>query len=117
MPRIKLSFISGANERVAALLDGTVEPEGAQLLVTHSDPSETFWRQLKFQEFEISEMSLSSYLIAKSRGFDMIALPVFPARRFMHAQLSYHVDSGVKQAGDLTGKRIGVGEYQQTAAL
>ena len=117
MPRIKLSFISGANERVAALLDGTVEPEGAQLLVTHSDPSETFWRQLKFQEFEISEMSLSSYLIAKSRGFDMIALPVFPARRFMHAQLSYHVDSGVKRPIDLTGKRIGVGEYQQTAAL
>jgi 4,5-dihydroxyphthalate decarboxylase len=117
MSRIKLSFISGANERVAALLDGTVEPEGAQLLVTLSDPSETFWRQLKFQEFEISEMSLSSYLIAKSHGFDMIALPVFPARRFMHAQLSYHVDSGVKRPIDLIGKRIGVGEYQQTAAL
>jgi 4,5-dihydroxyphthalate decarboxylase len=117
MPRIKLSFISGANERVEPLLDGTVQPEGVELLVTLSDPSETFWRQLKFQEFEISEMSLSSYLIAKSRGFDMIALPVFPARRFMHAQLSYHVDSGVKRPIDLTGKRIGVGEYQQTAAL
>ena len=117
MPRIKLSFISGVNERVAPLLDGTVQPEGVELLVTRSDPSETFWRQLKFQEFEISEMSLSSYLIAKSRGFDMIALPVFPSRRFMHTQLSYHVDSGVKQPGDLAGKRIGVGEYQQTAAL
>jgi 4,5-dihydroxyphthalate decarboxylase len=117
MPRIKLSFISGSNERVEPLLDGTVEPEGVELLVTLSDPSETFWRQLKFQEFEISEMSLSSYLIAKSRGFDMIAIPVFPSRRFMHAQLSYNVDSGVKQPGDLVGKRIGVGEYQQTAAL
>lgn len=117
MPRIKLSFISGVNERVAPLLDGAVRPEGVDLLVTRSDPSETFWRQLKFKEFEISEMSLSSYLIAKSRGFDMIALPVFPSRRFMHTQLSYHVDSGVRQPGDLAGKRIGVGEYQQTAAL
>ena len=117
MPRIELSFISAVNERVAPLLDGTVRPEGVDLIVTLSDPSETFWRQLKFQEFEIAEMSLSSYLIAKSQGFDMIALPVFPSRRFMHAQLSIHVDSGVKQPGDLTGKRIGVGEYQQTAAL
>src|SRR5258706_6643015 len=117
MPRVKLSFISGVNERVAPLLDGTVQPEGVELLVTRADPSETFWRQLKFGEFELSEMSLSSYLIARSRGFDMIALPVFPSRRFMHTQLSYHVDSGVRQPGDLAGKRIGVGEYQQTAAL
>jgi 4,5-dihydroxyphthalate decarboxylase len=117
MGKIKLSFISGVNERVQPLLDGTVEPEGVELIPTYSDPSETFWRQLKFQEFEISEMSLSSYLIAKSQGMDMIAIPAFPARRFMHAQLSYHVDAGIKQPGDLVGKRIGVGEYQQTASL
>jgi 4,5-dihydroxyphthalate decarboxylase len=117
MGKIKLSFISGTNERVKPLLDGTVEPEGVELIPTYSDPSETFWRQLKFQEFEISEMSLSSYLIAKSQGMDMIAIPAFPARRFMHAQLSYHVDAGIKQPGDLVGKRIGVGEYQQTASL
>ena len=117
MPKIQLSFISGVNERVKPLMDGAVEPEGVELIPTTSDPSETFWRQLKFQEFEISEMSLSSYLIAKSRGMDMIAIPVFPARRFMHAQLSYHVDSGIRQPGDLVGKRIGVGEYQQTASL
>jgi 4,5-dihydroxyphthalate decarboxylase len=48
---------------------------------------------------------------------DMIALPVFPSRRFMHSQLSYHVDSGIKEPGDIVGKRIGVGEYQQTASL
>ena len=117
MAKIKLSFISGSNERVQPLLDGTVEPEGVELVPTYSDPSETFWRQLKFQEFEISEMSLSSYLIAKSQGMDMIAIPAFPARRFMHAQLSYHGDAGIKQPGDLVGKRIGVGEYQQTASL
>lgn len=117
MAKLRLSFITGENERVKALIDGIIEPEGVELVPTLSDPSETFWRQLNFQEFEISEMSISSYLIAKSRGMDMIAIPVFPARRFMHAQLSYHVDSGVKEAKDLAGKRIGVGEYQQTASL
>jgi 4,5-dihydroxyphthalate decarboxylase len=117
MARLTLSFISGVNERVKPLMDGSIQPEGIELIPTYSDPSETFWRQLKFQEFEISEMSLSSYLIAKSRGMDMIAIPAFPARRFMHTQLSYHVDSGIQQPADLVGKRIGVGEYQQTAAL
>jgi 4,5-dihydroxyphthalate decarboxylase len=62
-------------------------------------------------------MSMSSYLIARERGFDMIALPVFPSRRLFHTELSYNTDSGIKQPGDLAGKRIGVGEYQQTAAL
>jgi 4,5-dihydroxyphthalate decarboxylase len=117
MARLRLSFISGVNERVKPLMDGTIQPEGIELIPTTSDPSETFWRQLKFQEFEISEMSLSSYLIAKSRGMDMTGIPVFPSRRFMHTQLSCHADSGIQQPSDLVGKRIGVGEYQQTASL
>lgn len=117
MAKLKLSFISGVNERVKPLIDGTVPIEGLELIHTNSDPSETFWRQLKFQEFEISEMSMSSYLIAKSQGMDMIAIPAFPARRFMHTQLSYHIDSGIKEAGDIVGKKLGVGEYQQTASL
>ncbi len=116
MSKLPLSCISGSNERVEPLFDGSVAVEGVELIATRSDPSETFWRQLTFQEFEIAEMSLSSYLIARSRGMDMIAIPVFPSRRFMHMELSYHVDSGIKAAGDLAGKRVGVGEYQQTAS-
>jgi 4,5-dihydroxyphthalate decarboxylase len=117
MAKVTLSFISAKNERVEPLLTGAVSCEGVELIPTYSDPSETFWRQLNFEEFEIAEMSLSSYLIAKSHGMDMIGIPVFPSRRFMHAQLSFHVDSGVKSPSDLSGKRIGVGEYQQTASL
>jgi 4,5-dihydroxyphthalate decarboxylase len=117
MSKLTLGFVTGKNERVEPLFDGRVSVEGVELVGTHSDPSETFWRQLNFQEFEVAEMSLSSYLIARSRGIDMIAIPVFPSRRFMHMELFYHVDSGIKQPGDLVGKRIGVGEYQQTAAL
>ena len=117
MARLSLSFVTGVNERVSPLVEGIVQPEGAELIPTLSDPSETFWRQLNFEEFEISEMSLSSYLIARSRGMDMMAIPVFPSRRFMHTQLSFHADSGIAAPEDITGKRIGVGEYQQTAAL
>jgi 4,5-dihydroxyphthalate decarboxylase len=117
MSRLTLGFVSSMNERVAPLFDGRVTVEGLELITTYSDPSETFWRQLNFQEFEIAEMSLSSYLIAKSQGMDMIAIPAFPGRRFMHAQLSYHVDSGIKGPEDIAGKRLAVGEYQQTASL
>jgi 4,5-dihydroxyphthalate decarboxylase len=117
MAKLSLSFVSNFNERVEPLMNGTIEANGIEIIPTYSHPSETFWRQLKFQEFEVAEMSMSSYLIARSRNVDMIALPIFPSRRFFHAELSYHVDSGVKQPGDLVGKRIGVGEYQQTAAL
>jgi 4,5-dihydroxyphthalate decarboxylase len=117
MAKLTLSFISAFNERVDPLMNGAVKAEGIEIIPTYSHPSETFWRQLKFQEFEVGEMSMSSYLIARSRGFDMIALPVFPSRRLFHTELAYHIDSGIKEPGDLLGKRIGVGEYQQTAAL
>jgi 4,5-dihydroxyphthalate decarboxylase len=117
MATLTLSFISNYNERVDPLMNGTVKVDGVEIIPTYSHPSETFWRQLKFHEFEVAEMSMSSYLIARARGADMIALPVFPSRRFFHAEQSYHVDSGIEDATDLNGKRIGVGEYQQTAAL
>ncbi|MCH7607316.1 MAG: hypothetical protein IIC94_01930 [Chloroflexi bacterium] len=117
MEKLQLSFISASNERVAPLLQGEIDVEGVDLVWTNSDPSETFWRQLKFAEFEVFEMSFSSLLIAKANGSDMVAIPVFPSRRFMHATLSVNVDAGVEKPNDLSGKRIGVGEYQQTASL
>jgi 4,5-dihydroxyphthalate decarboxylase len=117
MSKLSLGFISAFNERVEPLMNGTIEANGTELIPTYSHPAETFWRQLKFHEFEVSEMSMSSYLIARSQGADMIALPVFPSRRLFQTELSYHVDSGIKQPGDLVGKRLGVAEYQQTAAL
>ena len=117
MKKLQLSLISYRYERIAALLDGVVPVEGVDLVWTRSDPSETFWRQLRFGEFEVAEMSMSSLLIAKSRGHDMVAIPVFPSRRFMHLALYVHRDSRIEHAGELAGKRIGVGEYQQTAAL
>jgi 4,5-dihydroxyphthalate decarboxylase len=117
MGKLTLAFISAFNERVEPLMNGTVQAEGIELIPTYSHPAETFWRQLKFGEFEVAEMSMSSYLIARSQGADMIALPVFPSRRLFHTELSYHADSGIAKPEDLAGKRLGVAEYQQTAAL
>ena len=117
MTKLRLSFAVERSERTLPLIDGTIRPEGIELVPIVADPSEIFWRQLKFNEFDISALSFSSYMIAKSQGSKLIAIPVFPARRFMHTQLFTHTDSGVKTPGDLIGKRIGVGEYQQTAAL
>src|SRR5205809_3738651 len=117
MPKLTLAFISAFNERVEPLMDGTIQPEGIELIPTYSHPAETFWRQLKFHEFEVAEMSMSSFLIARSQGADMMPLPLFPTRRLFQTELSIHVDSGIKEPGDLVGKRLGVAEYQQTAAL
>ncbi|HWH80086.1 MAG TPA: ABC transporter substrate-binding protein [Candidatus Binatus sp.] len=117
MSKLTLSFISAFNERVEPLMSGTVKAEGIELIPTYSHPAETFWRQLKFGEFEVAEMSMSSFLIAKAQGADMIALPTFPSRRLFQTELSYHVDSGINKPEDLAGKRLGVAEYQQTAAL
>jgi 4,5-dihydroxyphthalate decarboxylase len=115
--KIQISFVTNRHDPIRPILDGEVEVEGAELIPTISDPSETFWRQLKFQEFELCEMSLSSYLIARDQGSDMAYLPIFPSRQLFWTGQSYHVDSGIKSAEDLVGKRIGVGEYQQTASL
>jgi 4,5-dihydroxyphthalate decarboxylase len=117
MANLNLGFISAFNERVEPLMDGSVQVDGVDLIPTYSHPAETFWRQLKFGEFEIAEMSLSSYLIARAQGANMIALPVFPSRRLFQTELSYHADSGITGPEDLAGKRLGVAEYQQTAAL
>ena len=117
MTKLTLGFISAFNERVEPLMNGTIKAEGIELIPTYSHPAETFWRQLKFGEFEVAEMSMSSFLIARSQGADMIALPAFPSRRLFQTELSYHVDSGITKPEDLAGKRLGVAEYQQTAAL
>ncbi len=116
-PKLRLSFMSSSSDRVAPLIDGRVQPEGIELIHTFGGMSEGAWRHLNFHEFEFHELSISSYLISKEQGADWIAIPVFPHRSFMHMGLHYNTDSGIEKPSDVVGKRIGVGEYQQTAAL
>jgi 4,5-dihydroxyphthalate decarboxylase len=117
MKRLTLSFATRINERVRPLVDGAVRPDGIELVPTISHPGETFWRQLRFGDFDVSEMSLSSLLVARSRGSDLVAIPAFPSRRFFHIELDGRRDAGIDGPADLAGKRVGVPEYQQTAAL
>jgi 4,5-dihydroxyphthalate decarboxylase len=118
MAALQLSLIMGANDRSRPVLNGTVKADGIELVTTTAHPSEIFWRQLHFQEFDVSEMSLSSLLMTIAHGNrDWIGLPIFTARRFFHTWAWVRTDRGIQQPQDLKGKRVGVPEYQQTAAL
>jgi 4,5-dihydroxyphthalate decarboxylase len=118
MGQLQLSLIMGSNDRSRPVLDGSVNPDGIDLTCTVAHPSEIFWRQLKFQEFDVSEMSLSSLLMAVASGnTDWVGIPVFTSRRFFHTGIWARTDSGIARPEDLKGKRVGVPEYQQTAAL
>ncbi len=117
MPDIQMSIIGSPGEVVAPLFDGEIKPEGIQLIPTRADGSTGYWRQFTFNEFDVSSLSVASYIIAKTKGYDAIALPVFSSRRFMHTETSYHEDSGIREPADLKGKRFGVPEYQMTASI
>jgi 4,5-dihydroxyphthalate decarboxylase len=116
--RIALSIALSDNPLTQPLLDGSVSPQAVELLPTCVHPSEMFWRQLRYGDFDVSEMSLSSLMIAADRGDDRwIALPVFTMRRFFHTGVIVRRGCGIEQPADLAGKRVGVPEYQQTSAI
>ena len=118
MGALQLSLIMSANDRSRPVLDGSIRPDGIDLTCTTAHPSEIFWRQLHFQEFDVSEMSLSSLLMAVAHGNrDWVGLPIFTSRRFFHTGVWVRQASGIETPQDLKGKRVGVPEYQQTAAL
>ena len=118
MARLALSVALSDNPNTRPLIDGAVAPEGISLTTTVIHPSEMFWRQLRFAEFDVSEMSMSSLLISTARGpTPWVALPVFTTREFFHTRILVRADAGISSPADLKGKRVGVPEYQQTAAI
>ena len=118
MAKLKLTLACGNYDRTRALIEGSVQPEGIDLNYLPLGPGEIFWRMLNNEEFDASEMSLSTYTILRSQGDErFIALPVFPSRIFRHSCIYVHSTAGVQRPRDLKGKRIGVGDYQMTAAV
>ncbi len=116
--RLNLSLATSSNLRTRAILEGRIKPDGIDFTPTMLHPSEMFWRQLKFAEFDVSEMSFSSLMIATARGDDRyVGLPIFTTRHFFQVWMWKRRSAGVETPGDLKGKRVGVPEYQQTAAL
>ena len=106
-------------EHTRALVEGTVPVEGVDLkVVTISPPSQIFLRMLNQEEFDVSEMSLSNYLIALGReDRRFVAIPVFPSRVFRHSYIWINTNSGIQEPKDLIGKRVGIADYSMTALL
>lgn len=104
-------------DRTEALRDGRVRPEGIDLTYLSLPVEETFFRMLRYQEFDAAEMSLSSYLIALSGAAPFIALPVFPSRMFRHNSIYVNAGAGISEPAGLAGRLVGVPEYEVTAAV
>jgi 4,5-dihydroxyphthalate decarboxylase len=116
--KLQLSLAITSNPRTWPILQGAVQPDGIELVPTILHPSEMFWRQLRFADFDLSEMSVSSLMMARAGGDERwVGLPVFTTRKFFHTEILVRRDAGIDKPADLKGRRVGVPEYQQTAAL
>src|ERR671937_1729940 len=114
---VPVTLACGAYDRTLPLALGNVRPQGIDLTYLPMEPEEVFWRMTRHAEFDAAEMSLSSYMLRRSRGDDaLLAIPVFTSRQFRHSCLWVRADAGIAAPADLKGKRMGVPEYQMTAA-
>jgi len=115
---LPLTFACPAYDRILPLAHGEIVPQGIRLNYLDLEVEEIFWRQLRNQEFDISESSLSSYVMLRSRGDErFVAIPVFTSRFFRHACVFINTQKGIKEPGDLKGKIVGLPEYQITAVV
>ncbi|MEC8199155.1 MAG: PhnD/SsuA/transferrin family substrate-binding protein [Pseudomonadota bacterium] len=118
MSRLTLSLSCVDYDRTRAIFEGKVRVAGCDIVPTAMSPEEAFHRAFKFQEFDISELSMSSYMnqVAKD-GSPYVGIPAFLSRMFRHSSIYIRTDSGIDKPEDLKGKVVGVPEYQMTAAL
>ena len=116
--KLPLTLACWNYDRTRALADGSVQPDGIALNYLDLPVEETFFRMLRYREFDVAEMSLSSYCVSLARDpRPFIAIPVFPSRFFRHSCIFVSSKSGIREPKDLIGKRIGTPEYQMTAAV
>jgi len=118
MSRLRLSLGCWNYDRTRGLLEGRIQPDGIDLTYLNMPVEETFFRMLRHQEFDVAEMSLSSYTVSlfkEKKNF--IAIPVFPSRFFRHSCIYVNAKSGIREPRDLIGKKIGNPEYQMTAPV
>ena len=123
MAKPKLTLALSHYDRHVPFFDGSVQAEGVDLNVLivgqsdrQRDGEDRHERMLQKGEFDVAELSLSSYLMAKSRGMPFTAIPVFPRRLFSLAQMWVNVDAGINVPQDLIGKKVGLHSFQNTLA-
>ncbi|MBI4490034.1 MAG: ABC transporter substrate-binding protein [Deltaproteobacteria bacterium] len=124
MAELKLTIALSHYDRHIPFFDGTVVPEGIDLTVLEVGQSsplrhgvDRHERMLQKGKFDICELSLSSYLRAKSRGMPFTAIPVFPRRLFSQSQMWVNVSAGIKSPKDLIGRRVGLSTFQTTLSV
>jgi 4,5-dihydroxyphthalate decarboxylase len=118
MANLQLTLAIGEYDHVRDVLDGTVPVAGVDLTVLRLPVEEIFYRSTFFREFDVSEMSFAKVIALASfddRGF--VPLPVFPSRVFRQSSIYVRTDSPLTRLEELAGKRIGVPEWAQTAAV
>jgi 4,5-dihydroxyphthalate decarboxylase len=120
----KLTMALSHYDRHIPFFDGSVQAEGVDLEVLEVGQSsplkhgqDRHERMLQKAEFDICELSLSSYLMAKSRGMSFTAIPIFPRRLFSLSQMWVNADAGIKSPQDLIGKKVGLSTFQTTLSV
>lgn len=118
MSKLPLSLACWDYDRTRAIRDGSVRVEGVDLNFIPLRVEETFWRMLRHHEFDVAEMSLSSYVMTLCQDEPpFIAIPIFPSKFFRHGNIYVNLDSGIKIPADLIGKKVGTAEFQMTAGV
>ena len=114
----RLTLACGDYEIVRPLLTGKVEVDGVDLtILTAMDSATRHWRFLNNGEFDVAEVSASSYLAARDNDLPFRAIPVFLHRRFRHGFMFINTGKGIKKPADLKGRKIGVKTMMTTAVL
>jgi 4,5-dihydroxyphthalate decarboxylase len=117
-PRLQLTLACGDYDINQGLVDGSVQPEGIDLVTITLGSPERHWRMMRGREFDICELSLASYLIIRDqRSLPFIAIPAFPHRRFRHSYVFVNSGAGIDAPRDLEGRKVGIRTWQNTAGL
>jgi 4,5-dihydroxyphthalate decarboxylase len=118
MSRLTITVATWDYDRVRALVDGRTRVEGCDVNYITMPVEEILERAFFHHEFDVAEIGFSPYLIALSRGVaPYVAIPAFLSRMFRHSAIYIRTDRGIEGPEDLKGKRIGVPEYQMSAAM
>ena len=116
--KVHLTLACGDYESVRALKEGSVKPDGIELTVLTDMTSDIrHWRMVRNREFDIAELSMSNYLMAKYVGLPFNAIPVFLHRRFRHSFIFLNTGKAIAKPTDLIGKKVGLRNFQATANL
>jgi 4,5-dihydroxyphthalate decarboxylase len=116
--KIALTLACGDNEIVRPLISGRVAVDGVDLTVlTDMDSATRHWRFLRNGEFDVAEVSSSSYLAARDNDWPFRAIPVFLHRRFRHGFMFINTAKGITKPADLKGRKIGVKTLMTSAVL